>query len=234
VIRIHQLPPPKPGQVADDNFLSFLFGMRAAEAKSRYQLTYVPPGPDDKWYYYIKIQPIHPADKHEFTEARLALNNKTFLPAQVWFQEPNGNEVTWDFTKVINGADIRGNNQHDLGAVLAQVLPEDLVKYGLIPEFVGRLPLIATLEPLDLKTLINILTHICEKTHKTRIHTLFGGTHLGPVSTDQVEKTISALHQFDIERIGVSHCTGQKVSARMAHEFGDRFMFCNVGTVIEV
>jgi 7,8-dihydropterin-6-yl-methyl-4-(beta-D-ribofuranosyl)aminobenzene 5'-phosphate synthase len=82
--------------------------------------------------------------------------------------------------------------------------------------------------------LINILTHICEKTHKTRIHTLFGGTHLGPVSTDQVEKTISALHQFDIERIGVSHCTGQKVSARMAHEFGDRFMFCNVGTVVEV
>ena len=36
--------------------------------------------------------------------------------------------------------------------------PEDLVEFGMIPEFVGRLPLIATLEPLDVETLINILT----------------------------------------------------------------------------
>jgi 7,8-dihydropterin-6-yl-methyl-4-(beta-D-ribofuranosyl)aminobenzene 5'-phosphate synthase len=82
--------------------------------------------------------------------------------------------------------------------------------------------------------LVNILTLICEKTGKSRIHTLFGGTHLGPVGADQVDRTIAALHQFDIERIGVSHCTGQKVGARMAHEFGDRFFFCNVGTVVEV
>ena len=40
----------------------------------------------------------------------------------------------------------------------AQVQPEDLVEYGMIPEFVGRLPLVATLEPLDVKTLISILT----------------------------------------------------------------------------
>src|SRR5687768_5725547 len=42
--------------------------------------------------------------------------------------------------------------------VLAQVQPEDLVEFGMIPEFVGRLPLCATLEPLDIKTLISILT----------------------------------------------------------------------------
>src|SRR3954470_9173886 len=42
--------------------------------------------------------------------------------------------------------------------VLAQVQPEDLVEYGMIPEFVGRLPLTATLEPLDVATLVNILT----------------------------------------------------------------------------
>ena len=41
---------------------------------------------------------------------------------------------------------------------LAQVQPEDLVEFGMIPEFVGRLPLCATLEPLDVQTLINILT----------------------------------------------------------------------------
>jgi len=42
--------------------------------------------------------------------------------------------------------------------VLAQVQPEDLVEFGMIPEFVGRLPVVATLEPLDVDTLINILT----------------------------------------------------------------------------
>jgi ATP-dependent Clp protease ATP-binding subunit ClpX len=46
----------------------------------------------------------------------------------------------------------------DRAEVLAQVQPEDLVEFGMIPEFVGRLPLCATLEPLDVKTLVNILT----------------------------------------------------------------------------
>ncbi len=42
--------------------------------------------------------------------------------------------------------------------VLAEVQPEDLIEFGMIPEFVGRLPVVATLEPLDVKTLISILT----------------------------------------------------------------------------
>jgi ATP-dependent Clp protease ATP-binding subunit ClpX len=46
----------------------------------------------------------------------------------------------------------------DRAEVLSQVQPEDLVEFGMIPEFVGRLPLIATLEPLDVATLISILT----------------------------------------------------------------------------
>jgi ATP-dependent Clp protease ATP-binding subunit ClpX len=46
----------------------------------------------------------------------------------------------------------------DRADMLSQVQPEDLVEFGMIPEFVGRLPVIATLEPLDVKTLINILT----------------------------------------------------------------------------
>jgi ATP-dependent Clp protease ATP-binding subunit ClpX len=46
----------------------------------------------------------------------------------------------------------------DRAQTLAQVQPEDLVEFGMIPEFVGRLPVCATLEPLDVRTLINILT----------------------------------------------------------------------------
>ncbi|WP_428939456.1 ATP-dependent Clp protease ATP-binding subunit ClpX [Fontivita pretiosa] len=46
----------------------------------------------------------------------------------------------------------------DRAEILAQVQPEDLVEFGMIPEFVGRLPVVATLEPLDVRTLVNILT----------------------------------------------------------------------------
>ncbi|MDD4997966.1 MAG: MBL fold metallo-hydrolase [Syntrophales bacterium] len=82
--------------------------------------------------------------------------------------------------------------------------------------------------------IINTLNYILEKLGRRRIHAVIGGTHLGPVSDEQREKSIAALKAFDIERLGVSHCTGQKTACRLAAEFGDRFFFCNVGTVVEV
>jgi len=63
--------------------------------------------------------------------------------------------------KVIGfGADFTEGVKGDLkvGEYLKYVLPEDLLKFGLIPEFVGRLPVLATLEPLDEETLVRILT----------------------------------------------------------------------------
>jgi len=56
------------------------------------------------------------------------------------------------------GADVRRVEDKDLGAILGQVLPEDLLKYGLIPEFVGRLPVITNVHNLDKSALIDILT----------------------------------------------------------------------------
>ena len=57
------------------------------------------------------------------------------------------------------GAKVKSSERkQDVGKVLAQVEPEDLVKFGLIPEFVGRLPVVATLEELDEAALVQILT----------------------------------------------------------------------------
>jgi len=56
------------------------------------------------------------------------------------------------------GAHLSSDQDHDLGQVLRQVLPEDLVKYGLIPEFVGRLPIVTSVDPLERASLIEILT----------------------------------------------------------------------------
>ena len=62
--------------------------------------------------------------------------------------------------KKVIGFNTAGDSQKDLkaGEYLSMVLPEDLLKFGLIPEFVGRLPVISTLEPLDEATLVRILS----------------------------------------------------------------------------
>ena len=56
------------------------------------------------------------------------------------------------------GANIESNQEIDKYKVFEQLLPQDLLKFGLIPEFVGRLPIIATLQELDKKALIDIVT----------------------------------------------------------------------------
>ena len=61
--------------------------------------------------------------------------------------------------KVIGfGSDLQDKNRMNVGELLKHILPEDLLKFGLIPEFVGRLPVIATLDALDEDALMRILT----------------------------------------------------------------------------
>jgi ATP-dependent Clp protease ATP-binding subunit ClpX len=56
------------------------------------------------------------------------------------------------------GADVRSPEDRRTGEILREVEPEDLLKFGLIPEFVGRLPVVATLDDLDEAALVEILT----------------------------------------------------------------------------
>jgi ATP-dependent Clp protease ATP-binding subunit ClpX len=56
------------------------------------------------------------------------------------------------------GADVRSQDERRTGLILREVEPEDLLKFGLIPEFIGRLPVVATLDDLDETVLIEILT----------------------------------------------------------------------------
>jgi ATP-dependent Clp protease ATP-binding subunit ClpX len=61
-------------------------------------------------------------------------------------------------TSIGFGADVRGPEEQRTGEMLRDVQPEDLLKFGLIPEFVGRLPVLATLDDLDESALLEILT----------------------------------------------------------------------------
>lgn len=56
------------------------------------------------------------------------------------------------------GAKIQSKAEKDIGKMLKEILPGDLLKFGLIPEFVGRIPIVVTLDALDKHALVNILT----------------------------------------------------------------------------
>jgi TIGR03009 family protein len=91
-IRALRLPPPKPGQVTDDNFLTFLFGMKAEQAKQRYDLKLTK---EDQYYIYVDVVPRTPQDQADFKRAQLVLNKDSFLPRQLWFEQPNGSAIVW-------------------------------------------------------------------------------------------------------------------------------------------
>ncbi len=56
------------------------------------------------------------------------------------------------------GADIKVREEKNIGEILSMILPQDLLRYGLIPEFVGRVPIVVSLEALDKDSLVKILT----------------------------------------------------------------------------
>jgi TIGR03009 family protein len=105
-IRAYELPRPKPGQVADDNFLSFLFGMKAEEAKRRYELKLVKEKENDKFWIYVDVHPRFPGDKADFEWARIVLSRTTYLPRQLWFKQKTGPEVLWDVDPIRSGVQL--------------------------------------------------------------------------------------------------------------------------------
>ena len=81
--------------------------------------------------------------------------------------------------------------------------------------------------------LINIIEYTLEKMNKDRIHAIIGGTHLGFSGNEQFEETVKVLDRFQIDRLGVSHCTGLARAAQLHARLKDRFFFGTVGTVLE-
>jgi 7,8-dihydropterin-6-yl-methyl-4-(beta-D-ribofuranosyl)aminobenzene 5'-phosphate synthase len=82
--------------------------------------------------------------------------------------------------------------------------------------------------------MINIIHHVINKMGKEKFHAILGGTHLDFLTPEQLEESIKSLKRMEIGKIGVSHCTGMKAAFRLQQEFGDRFFYGCVGSVLEV
>ncbi len=93
-------------------------------------------------------------------------------------------------TSIGFGADVRAPEERGTGEILKGVEPEDLLKFGLIPEFVGRLPVVATLDDLDEKSLVEILTKPKNALVK-QYQRLFEMEDVGLDFTDDAFKAIS-------------------------------------------
>jgi ATP-dependent Clp protease ATP-binding subunit ClpX len=94
------------------------------------------------------------------------------------------------------GADIRSKKEKNVGELMALIEPEDLLRYGLIPELVGRLPVVGTLDSLDEVSLISILTE--PKNAITKQYAKF--FEMEGVKLDFTEDALKAIAQQAIKR----------------------------------
>jgi 7,8-dihydropterin-6-yl-methyl-4-(beta-D-ribofuranosyl)aminobenzene 5'-phosphate synthase len=81
--------------------------------------------------------------------------------------------------------------------------------------------------------MINIIEYALEKTRRNKIFAIIGGTHLGFASDEQFNETLKVIDRYNIERIGVAHCTGLPRASMLHAKLKDRFFFGSVGSTLE-
>ncbi len=114
------------------------------------------------------------------------------------------------------GADVRSQKEHSLTEAFHEVAPEDLVKYGIIPELVGRLPIVTVLDELDENALIKILTEPKNALVKQYTY-LFG--------LDNIELEIQPEALKEIAKKAVERKTGARGLRTIAEEILSETMF---------
>lgn len=80
---------------------------------------------------------------------------------------------------------------------------------------------------------INTLTHVVNLTGKSKIYCILGGLHLGKASDQKLQKIIGHLREFDIDKIGVGHCTGIRAFFALSNAFKEKVFLNTVGKEME-
>lgn len=78
------------------------------------------------------------------------------------------------------------------------------------------------------------MNHVMHKMNRDNFYAVLGGTHLDFLTPEQLEQSIACLKEMNIAKIGVSHCTGMRAASRLQQEFGERYYYGYVGSVLEV
>ncbi len=80
---------------------------------------------------------------------------------------------------------------------------------------------------------VNTLNHVTQITGRNTIHAILGGLHLGQASDAKLEKIVDHLQAFELEKIGVGHCSGPKAFLALANAFKEKVFLNTVGNLIE-
>jgi 7,8-dihydropterin-6-yl-methyl-4-(beta-D-ribofuranosyl)aminobenzene 5'-phosphate synthase len=81
---------------------------------------------------------------------------------------------------------------------------------------------------------INTLNHVVNLTGKKGISAMLGGLHLGKASDSKLKQIMDSLHEFDLEKIGVGHCTSTRALMALSSEFPNKVFLNTVGNVISL
>ena len=81
---------------------------------------------------------------------------------------------------------------------------------------------------------VNTLNHVRNITNQREIWGVLGGMHLIGADLDRLNETVKALEEFDVQNIGLSHCSGTNAFLFLSGKFGDRVYLNSVGSVIEI
>jgi ATP-dependent Clp protease ATP-binding subunit ClpX len=108
------------------------------------------------------------------------------------------------------------DERRDMGRILAEVTPDDLIEFGVIPEFVGRLPVICPLAPLDEQALVEILTEP-KNAIVRQYQKLF--------ELEKAELTFTKDALIEIARKAIARDTGARALRSVTEEFMIEYMF---------
>ncbi len=81
--------------------------------------------------------------------------------------------------------------------------------------------------------LVNTLLHAMSLTGEARILAVIGGSHLLDAQQEQILQTVAALREFGVRMMGLCHCTDLRAMSFLSQQFGDEFIFCKAGSIVE-
>ena len=82
--------------------------------------------------------------------------------------------------------------------------------------------------------LVNTLEHVAYSMGRRDIFAVVGGTHLGFCGQEQLDRTVTALKEWGVQKVAASHCTGFAAAARLSREMPREFQLATVGYTLEV
>jgi len=150
----------------------------------------------------------------------------------VWTKMPTevstGLFVTSQIPRITDFEDTESSFFIDKNCQKADMLPDDQAMFFDSPK--GLIVLLGCAHA----GVVNTLHYIAKLSGETRIYAVIGGMHLLNASVERIERTIEALRQYDVQKIGLAHCTGNKAVEKFKSTFPEQYFACSVGMQIEL